>query len=231
MSGVIADTAVRLPAPVLSPFIAQYAGYRVSGLPSGVHVGLPSSGIDLFISLGHPIVVVKMPGSIQRPSVLTACVSGLQDGPAIVRQDSNAFGLHVFIKPLGVRAILGVASHEIASLVLNLSDLWGNRAEDLVHRSSTRSARSPKFFGLGKGWRRAMDLYRSRGSPRKLVMAGAISASVFGTPSVSRQKQPPEYSDLSTRAVLWLTSGLGWLTLRASAATTTRHISRANGMP
>jgi AraC-like DNA-binding protein len=132
MSGVIADTAVRLPAPVLSPFIAQYAGYRVSGLPSGVHVGLPSSGIDLFISLGHPIVVVKMPGSIQRPSVSTACVSGLQDGPAIVRQDSNAFGLHVFIKPLGVRAILGVASHEIASLVLNLSDLWGNRAEDLV---------------------------------------------------------------------------------------------------
>jgi AraC-like DNA-binding protein len=132
MRRVIADTAVRLPSPGLSPFISRYAGYRVSELPSGVHVGLPSSGIDLFISLGHPIEVVKMPGSIQRPSVLTAFVSGLRDGPAIVRQDCNAFGLHVFIKPLGVRAILGVASHEIASLVLNLSDLWGNRAEDLV---------------------------------------------------------------------------------------------------
>jgi AraC-like DNA-binding protein len=132
MSGLIADTAVRLPAPVLSPFVTQYAGFRVSGLPSGVHFGLPSSSVDLIISLGHPIEVVKMPNLMQRPSALTALVSGLQDGPAIVRQDGNAFGLHVFIKPLGVRAILGVASAEIASLVLNLSDIWGNRAEDLV---------------------------------------------------------------------------------------------------
>jgi AraC-like DNA-binding protein len=132
MSGVIADTAVRLPAPVLSPFISQYAGFRVSGLPRGVHFGLPSSGIDLFISLGRPIEVVKMPSLMQRPSALIACVSGLQDAPAIVRQEGSAFGLRVFIKPLGVRAILGVASHEIASLVLNLSDIWGKRAEDLV---------------------------------------------------------------------------------------------------
>jgi AraC-like DNA-binding protein len=49
-----------------------------------------------------------------------------------VRQDEDAFGLHVFIKPLGVRAILGVASGEISSLVLNLSDIGGNRAGDLI---------------------------------------------------------------------------------------------------
>lgn len=132
MSGLIADTAVRQPAPVLRPFITQYAGFRVSGLPAGIHFGLPSSDVDLIISLGHPIEVVQMPNSMQRPSVLAAFVSGLQDRPAIVRQDSDAFGLHVFIKPLGVRAILGVASEEISSLVLNLSDIWGNRAEDLI---------------------------------------------------------------------------------------------------
>ena len=79
-----------------------------------------------------PIEVVKMPNLTQQPSALTALVSGLQDGPAIVRQAGNAFGLHVFIKPLGVRAILGVASTEVASLVLNLSDIWGSRAEYLV---------------------------------------------------------------------------------------------------
>jgi AraC-like DNA-binding protein len=132
MSGLIADTAVKLPAPALSPFVTQYAGFRASGLPSGVHFGLPSSCVDLIISLGHPIEVVEMPNSVQRPSALTALVSGLQDVPSIVRQDGTAFGLHVFIKPLGVRAILGVASAEIASLVLNLSDIWGKRAEDLV---------------------------------------------------------------------------------------------------
>jgi len=46
--------------------------------------------------------------------------------------DAPLIRLHVFIRPLGVRAILGVASAEISSLVLNLSDIWGNRAGDLI---------------------------------------------------------------------------------------------------
>jgi AraC-like DNA-binding protein len=132
MSKPIADTAVRLPAPALRPFITQYAGFRVSGLPCGVHFGLPSSDVHLIISLGDPIEVVQMPNSMQRPSALTALVSGLQNAPAVVRQNRYVFGLHVFIKPLGVRAILGVASEEISSLVLNLSDIWGNGAESLI---------------------------------------------------------------------------------------------------
>ena len=132
MSSPIADTAVRLPAPALRSFITQYAGFRVSGLPCGIHYGLPSSDVHLIISLGHPIEVLQMPNSAQRPSALNALVSGLQYAPAVLRQDRDAFGLHVFIKPLGVRAILGVASEEISSLVLNLTDIWGNRADTLI---------------------------------------------------------------------------------------------------
>jgi AraC-like DNA-binding protein len=132
MSDAIVDTAVRLPAPALRPFITQYAGFRVSGLPSGVHFGLPSSDVDLIISLGQPIEVVQMPNPRQTPTALTAFISGLHDAPAIVRQHGNAFGLHVFIKPLGVLPILSVAGEEISSLVLSLSDIWGNRAQDLM---------------------------------------------------------------------------------------------------
>jgi AraC-like DNA-binding protein len=101
-------------------------------MPRGTHFGLPSSAVDLIISLGRPIDVIQMPNSNQRARALTTLVSGLQDAPAVVRQGADVFGLHVFIKPLGVRAILGVASAEISSLVLNLSDIWGNRAGDLI---------------------------------------------------------------------------------------------------
>ncbi len=132
MSSPISDTAVSLPAPALRPFITRYAGFRVCGLPPGVHFGLPSRDVDLIISLGRPIDVLKMPNSTQRPAAFTALVSGLQDGPAIVRQDRDAFGLHVFVNPLGVRAILGIASAELTSLVVSLSDILGNRAGDLV---------------------------------------------------------------------------------------------------
>ncbi len=157
MSDLIGDTAVVHPSPALRPFITQYAGYRVSGLPSGVHFGLPSSGIDLIISLGGPIEVMKMPNLTQQPSVLAALVSGLQVRPAMVRQEDNAFGLHVFIKPLGVRAILGVASAEIAALVLNLSDVWGNRAEELLEMLLRADSWHQRFAILDRAFASRID--------------------------------------------------------------------------
>ena len=138
--GMNSDTIVAFPAPVLRPFITRYAGFRANGMPEGLHFGLPSSEVDLIISLGPAIDVAQMPNPSQAPGVFSALVSGLQDGPAILRQGREAFGLHVFIKPLGVRAILGVPSIELASSVVSLSDIWGPRGLDLADK--VRGARS-----------------------------------------------------------------------------------------
>jgi AraC-like DNA-binding protein len=162
MSTAISDTAVTLPTPALRPFITQYAGFRVSGLPVGTHFGLPSSDVDLIISLARPIDVVRMPNSTQHPSAFTALVSGLQDAPAIVRQSGDALGLHVFIRPLGVRAILGVTSVEISSLVLNLSDVWGTGAEELVQALLAADTWQQRFAVLD----RAFVSKLNRTSPR-----------------------------------------------------------------
>ncbi len=103
MSPPISDTAVSLPGLALRPFISHYAGFRMSGLPPGVHFGLPSTAVDLIISLAGPIDVVQMPNAKQPPSAFTALVNGLQDAPAILRLGRDVFGLHIFIKPQGVR--------------------------------------------------------------------------------------------------------------------------------
>ena len=132
MGGAIADTEVHLPAAALRPFISHYAGFRVSGLPAGVHFGLPSSSVDLIVSLGHSIELERTPNSTQAASSFIAFVRGLRDTPAIVRQGSEAFGLHVFIEPLGCRAILGVGGADISSRVVDLSDVWPGRAGRLV---------------------------------------------------------------------------------------------------
>jgi len=126
------SAALSLPAPQLRPFIARYAGFHQTGLPPGVHIGHPSSEVDLIISLAAPFDVLKMPSATQSPSSFTALVSGMQDAPALVRQGSEVFGIHVFIRPLGVRAILGVASTEITSLVVELTDIWGRAGDDLI---------------------------------------------------------------------------------------------------
>lgn len=134
MSTLISDTAVSIPAPALRPFITEYAGFRVSGVPPGT------------------LDVVQMPNSTQRPSAFGALVAGLQDAPAIVRQGGDAFGLHVFITPLGVRAILGVASAEISSLVLNLSDIWGSRAGELIEMLLAASTWRQRFAILDRAF-------------------------------------------------------------------------------
>ncbi len=152
MSSPISDTAVSLPAPELRPYITAYAGSRISGLPPGLHFGLPSSGVDLIISLGGPIDVVQMPNASQRPAAFAALVSGLQDAPATVRQGRDVFGLHVFIKPLGVRALFGVASAEISSLVLHLSDIWGSRAGDLLEMLAAADSWQRRFNLLDRAF-------------------------------------------------------------------------------
>jgi AraC-like DNA-binding protein len=132
MGEVISDTSMSLPHEVLRPFIVRYVGYRLSGLPGGFHIGLPSGSVRLFISLSKPIEVIQMPNPVQRPFASHALVSGLQDRPAVVRQNVDEFGLNIFVKPFGVRAILGVSSAEISTLALSLDELWGNDADNLV---------------------------------------------------------------------------------------------------
>lgn len=152
MSDPISETAVSLPAPALRSWITRYAGFRASGFPPGLHFGLPSTDIDLIISLSPPIDVVKMPNAAQRPQTFTALVNGLQHAPAVIRQGSEVFGLHVFIKPLGVRPILGVTSTDLSSLVVNLSDIWGSRAGDLVEMLTAARTWPERFAILDRAF-------------------------------------------------------------------------------
>src|SRR3977135_3640127 len=115
MSDSLSSHAVRLPAPALRPFISHYAGFRAQGLPPGTHAGLPSRHVDLIISLAGAIEVIRMPGTAQGSASFAALVSGLKDAPASVRQGGDLDGIHCFLKPHGVRAILDVPSLEVTS--------------------------------------------------------------------------------------------------------------------
>jgi AraC-like DNA-binding protein len=116
----------------------------------GVHAGLPSRHVHLIISLGEPIDVLRMPDAAQRGGRFTALVSGLQEAPAIVRRESSFDGVHVFFKALGVRAILGAPGNELASRGIELSDLWGRAAADLVDQLRAARTWSGRFALLDK---------------------------------------------------------------------------------
>jgi len=154
------DQAVAPPAPVLRPFIAHYAGFRATGLPPGTHAGLPSRHLHLIIGLGdgtdERIDVIQMPNAKQRAAAFPALVSGLQDAPAIVRHNGTLHGLHVFLTPLGARAILRASGAELASSVFDLSDIWGSAASDLIGRLKAAATWQQRFTILDREFLRAL---------------------------------------------------------------------------
>lgn len=135
MPGSRSRSAVGVPTPVLRVFVSHYAGFFARDLPPGTHAGLPSRHVHLIISLGAPVEILRMPNSVQRPARFSAFVCGLQDAPALVRRERSIELLHVFVEPVGARALLGASGTELASRVFALSELWGRRrANELVER-------------------------------------------------------------------------------------------------
>jgi AraC-like DNA-binding protein len=177
MNDSFSNHAVGLPAPALRPFISHYAGFRAQGLAPRTHAGLPSRHVDLIISLARPIEVIRMPSTLQGPATLSALVSGLHDAPASVRQGDDLDGLHLFLKPHGVRAILAVSSRELTSRVVHLSDIWGRAAGELIERLMNVRSWQQRFSLLDQVFLRAM---KPIGPPRALAWAWRRLAETHG---------------------------------------------------
>jgi AraC-like DNA-binding protein len=148
---------VGLPAPSLRAFVSRYAGFCGQDLTPVTHAGLPSRYVHLFISLGAPIEILRMPNSLQRPGRFSAFVCGLQDAPALVRHGGSVELLHVFLEPAGVRVLLGMPAGELATSVFALSDVWGRRRSDeLVEQLSDAKSWQGRFDVLDGTFTRAL---------------------------------------------------------------------------
>jgi AraC-like DNA-binding protein len=148
MTADLAQKAVSLPAPALRGFISHYAGVRADGLRPGAHAGLPSRHAHLIISFSEPIELLRLPDGGQSSGHFRALVAGLHDGPALVRQTGRVHLVHVFLTPLGVRAILGVPNAQLASRVVELSELWGMRGTQLIDGLWNRETWEARFAHL-----------------------------------------------------------------------------------
>lgn len=126
----------------------RYTGYRLVGFSPGVHRGLPTRHLTFILSLGDPVHIAAMPDP-RHPRVTSAAfVSGLHDGPATIVHDGNQYGLSLELTPLGARALLGVPARELAGLVVDLDDVLGPRAEQLLDRLASSPSWTARFAVL-----------------------------------------------------------------------------------
>ena len=171
----------RAPAPALAQVVDRYVGYRLSGLPAGVHRGLPSRHLTFIVSIGPAIDVVAQTDPRQAPDRYRCVLSGLQASPALIAHDGNQEGVAIELTPLGCRALFGVPAAALWDTSLELSDVAGAGRRRAVgaaagrppdgrsgSRSSTPcSAGSLRADPLEPALRRAWQLVAARRTARR----------------------------------------------------------------
>lgn len=147
-AGAVFGGGIGVPAPALRRMIDRYNGYRIEGAAPGLHQGLPSRYLTVIVSLGEPVDIAVMPDPAERPRRFAALVGGLHDTAATIRHDGNQHGIHVGITPLGARALLGFPAGALAGTVVDLADVLGPRAHELLDRLASTSGWSQRFAVL-----------------------------------------------------------------------------------
>jgi AraC-like DNA-binding protein len=117
-----------LPPVPLHSFVATAQGYRVPANPVGLHRGLPSRHLTLVVELGAPLRVSGLGGSVAAHGV----VGGLHTRPALIDASAPQEGLQYALTPRGAQVLLGVPAAELKEQAVDLVDLFGTPATQLV---------------------------------------------------------------------------------------------------
>lgn len=121
------------PAPSARCVARCYEGYAFDGLAPGTHQGLPSGNLTLIVSLAEMIDIQQMPGK-GTPQSFQAFVAGLHASPATIAHGGSGRGVSFNISPLMCRAVFGMPAGELASQVVDVTDVLGHLGVELVER-------------------------------------------------------------------------------------------------
>lgn len=165
------------PHAALRGLVESAVGYRITGEPAGVHLGLPSSMITVIIPLDEPLAL-EQPGSASANPTSSAAafdtvLAGLHTGPARIHHDGRQFGIQLGLAPPAARALLGIPAGEVAERAVLLTDILGDAA-DVVDRLRTATDWSTRFAVLDDALlARRFDRRRSSVAP-ELVHAWSL---------------------------------------------------------
>jgi AraC-like DNA-binding protein len=134
------EFAVRAPHSSLRADFARYVGFEERYRAPLARLEVPFAGAALIISLGGRWRMEGPQGAFERGSFL----AGVHDEPTVVEHDGAALGLEIHFTPLGARRFLGMPGAELTNRVVELDDLFGRDARELVealHELPTWDAR------------------------------------------------------------------------------------------
>jgi AraC-like DNA-binding protein len=150
-----------MPARALRPYVAEAHGYRVPPNPTGIHRGLPSRHLTLVVELIAPLRVAGLGLSVAAHGV----VGGLHVSPVLVDASRSQEGLQYGLTPSAALALLRVPAAELAGTTVDVVDLFGRGAADLIERLHNTPAWPERFRLLDTALLRRLDGSNPRHPP------------------------------------------------------------------
>jgi AraC-like DNA-binding protein len=125
--------ATRDAHPRLRGYVRDYTGYTEWSAAPLCRREVPSADVTLILSPSSELTMSDTSGSAA-PARHTSFVAALHDRPALVEHGGFQEGLEVHLTPLGAHGVFGLPMHELTNRVVELDDLLGTGADELVGR-------------------------------------------------------------------------------------------------
>lgn len=119
------------PHPALRPFLRSYDGYwETEAVPTRMRT-LPTRTTVMIINLGPPLLL-RVPDAGIRDREYRSFVAGMHDGHGMYLSPGGQRGIQLDVTPLGAYTLLGVPLARLTNAAVDLPDLLGRDAADLV---------------------------------------------------------------------------------------------------
>ena len=102
----------------------------------------PDPTLELLVNLGDPFRLVEPTGA---ETFRTTWLAGVQSGPVVTEQPRRHTVLGVRLRPAGAFAVLGIPLGEVAGVVVDLHDVVGRAADELVARCGNSTSIDERF--------------------------------------------------------------------------------------
>ncbi|WP_205850217.1 helix-turn-helix domain-containing protein [Nakamurella flava] len=177
----------RRPPPDLRPWVREYVGYRMTGFPSGTHLGLPSPDLTVVLPLDGPLEFLQMADPGQSPGFLGETASGLTDRPVVMRHPGHQEGVQLALTPAGCRALLGRPTAVLGASVVPLGAVLPG-ADELMGRLAETPTWAGRFAAVDEVLRRAVRWsYRPMSTPLATAFALLTSSSGWSVQCVAAE--------------------------------------------
>jgi AraC-like DNA-binding protein len=124
----------RAPHTAIAPGLLRgYEGYADNRMRSADR-HLPIAHIPVIIGFGAPMRIRGDGDSRSGGESHTAFVAGLYESPTVGETEGAGMGVQVDFMPLAAHALFGIPMHQLANRVVELDDIFGRDARDLVER-------------------------------------------------------------------------------------------------